>query len=87
MTRLPREHDSRARITAHATGRHAPACPLQKLGGWRTAAMVRRYAHLKGAHLSSHVDAFGTRVGVGSARLRLAARKEGAAVAAALVTI
>lgn len=54
-----------------------PLHVLQELGGWRTAAMVRRYAHLTAAHLRAHVDAFGTKVRVTEQRgYDLATRKE-----------
>jgi len=39
-----------------------PLHVLRELGGWRTSAMVERYAHLTAAHLASHVDAFGARI-------------------------
>jgi integrase len=72
-----RWHDLRhtwATLHAHAG---TPLHVLQELGGWRTAAMVRRYAHLTGAHLSSHVDAFGTKVTVNEQRgYDLATREE-----------
>ena len=29
---------------------------LQKLGGWESVEMVRRYAHLSSAHLAEYVD-------------------------------
>jgi hypothetical protein len=29
---------------------------LQELGGWETAAMVRRYAHLAPEHLAEHAE-------------------------------
>jgi hypothetical protein len=51
------------------------------------AAMVRRYAHLTGAHLSTHVDAFGTRVNLTEQRgYDLATRKEGEEAAAFVTT-
>ncbi len=72
-----RWHDLRHTwATLHAQA-GTPLHVLQELGGWRTAAMVRRYAHLTGAHLRSHVDAFGTRVSVTENRVYdLATRKE-----------
>ncbi len=72
-----RWHDLRhtwATLHAHAG---TPLHVLQELGGWRTASMVRRYAHLTGAHLNSHVEAFGAKVKVTEQRAYdLATRKE-----------
>jgi integrase len=72
-----RWHDLRHTwATLHAQA-GTPLHVLQELGGWRTPAMVRRYAHLTGAHLASHVDAFGDRVRVtGQQGYDLATRKE-----------
>jgi integrase len=59
-----RWHDLRHTwATLHAQA-GTPLHVLQELGGWRTPAMVRRYAHLTGTHLACHVDAFGSRVRV-----------------------
>lgn len=73
-----RWHDLRhtwATLHAHAG---TPLHVLQELGGWRSAAMVRRYAHLTGAHLTSHVEAFGTKVKVTEQRgYDLATQEEG----------
>ena len=33
-----------------------PLHVLQELGGWATAEMVRRYAHLSSTHLAEYVD-------------------------------
>ena len=33
-----------------------PLHVLQDLGGWETAEMVRRYAHLSADHLAGYVD-------------------------------
>jgi len=35
---------------------------LQELGGWASAAMVKRYAHFTAEHLASHVDQFANAV-------------------------
>lgn len=31
---------------------------LQELGGWKSAEMVKRYAHLSSEHLSGYVEKF-----------------------------
>jgi integrase len=82
-----RWHDLRHTwATLHAQA-GTPLHVLQELGGWRTASMVRRYAHLTGAHLSTHVDAFGTRVNLTEQRgYDLATRKEGEEAAAFVTT-
>jgi hypothetical protein len=37
--------------------RQCLACPvLQELGGWASAEMVRRYAHLSPGHLAHHAN-------------------------------
>jgi beta-glucosidase/6-phospho-beta-glucosidase/beta-galactosidase len=33
-----------------------PLHALQELGGWETAEMVRRYAHLSAEHLTPYAD-------------------------------
>jgi len=33
-----------------------PIAALQELGGWESAGMVRRYAHLSRAHLAEYVE-------------------------------
>ena len=35
-----------------------PLHALQELGGWETAEMVRRYAHLSNEHLAQYVEQF-----------------------------
>ncbi len=37
---------------------------LQELGGWETAEMVRRYAHLSSEHLAPYVERFSPLGGV-----------------------
>jgi integrase len=76
-----RWHDLRHTwATLHAQA-GTPLHVLQELGGWRTPAMVRRYAHLTSAHLASHVVAFGNRVRVsGPDGYDLATEKEELAV-------
>jgi hypothetical protein len=44
-----------------------PLHVLQELGGWETAEMVRRYAHLSSEHLAQYVEQFSP--------LRVAARE------------
>jgi hypothetical protein len=51
-----------ARAYAHSelTPRHGtpptPLHALQELGGWESAEMVRRYAHLTAEHLAPYAD-------------------------------
>ena len=60
-----------------------PLHVLQELGGWETAEMVRRYAHLSSEHLAQYVEQFSPlRVvarGVSTIQLRSAEANAGAA--------
>ena len=38
------------------TLRRTPLHALQELGGWESAEMVRRYAHLTAEHLAPYAD-------------------------------
>ena len=49
-----RWHDLRHTWASWHAQAGTPLHALQELGGWETAAMVRRYAHLAPEHLAEH---------------------------------
>jgi hypothetical protein len=53
---------------------------VQRLGGWRTLAMVARYAHLSPAHARLAVEKIGGAVNL-EAALKLPSRRSASAVA------
>ena len=70
-----RWHDLRHTWATMHMVAETPLHVLQQLGGWSSAQMTQRYAHLTPGHLASHVKAFGERVNLG--RYDLATQKEG----------
>lgn len=52
-----RFHDLRHTWASWHAQRGTPEFALQALGGWKTAAMVRRYAHLAIDHLRPYAEA------------------------------
>jgi len=68
-------HDLRHTWASWHAQAGTPLHVLQELGGWESAEMVRKYAHLSTAHLTDYVDRLsGLRVvssdGVATFRLR-----------------
>jgi integrase len=57
-----RWHDLRHTWASWHVQSGTPLYALQELGGWGSAEMVRRYAHLSPGHLSTHVDRFADRI-------------------------
>lgn len=53
-----RWHDLRHTWASWHVQMGTPLHVLQELGGWETAAMVRRYAHLTSEHLAPYVERF-----------------------------
>lgn len=53
-----RWHDLRHTWASWHVQSGTPLHVLQELGGWETAEMVRRYAHLSSEHLAQYVDRF-----------------------------
>jgi integrase len=51
-----RWHDLRHTWASWHVQMGTPLHVLQELGGWETADMVRRYAHLTGEHLAPYVE-------------------------------
>ena len=51
-----RWHDLRHTWASWHVQAGTPLTVLQELGGWETAEMVRRYAHLSSDHLAQYVD-------------------------------
>jgi len=51
-----RWHDLRHSWASRHAQAGTPLHALQELGGWETAAMVRRYAHLAPEHLAEHAE-------------------------------
>jgi integrase len=51
-----RWHDLRHTWASWHAQAGTPLHALQELGGWETAAMVRRYAHLAPEHLAEHAE-------------------------------
>lgn len=51
-----RWHDLRHTWASWHAQAGTPLNVLQELGGWETAAMVRRYAHLAPEHLAEHAE-------------------------------
>lgn len=51
-----RVHDLRHTWASWHVQNGTPLPVLQKLGGWKTLAMVMKYAHLSESHISAHVD-------------------------------
>ncbi|PHV20936.1 hypothetical protein CSQ92_16245 [Janthinobacterium sp. BJB446] len=49
-----RWHDLRHTWTSWHLQRGTPLHALQELGGWKSAQMVRRYAHFSAGHLATH---------------------------------
>ena len=55
-----RWHDLRHTWASWHVQNGTPLHDLQELGGWESAEMVRRYAHLTPAHLAKHAAKLGT---------------------------
>jgi len=55
-----RWHDLRHTWASWLVQSGVPLAALQEMGGWETAAMVQRYAHLSPAHLLAHATAIDT---------------------------
>jgi len=55
-----RWHDLRHTWASWHVQAGTPQVVLQELGGWNTADMVRRYAHLSSEHLAEHADRMST---------------------------
>src|SRR5260370_432683 len=53
-----RWHDLRHTWASWHVQSGTPLYVLQELGGWETAEMVRRYAHLSSEHLTPYVERF-----------------------------
>jgi integrase len=51
-----RWHDLRHTWASWHVQGGTPLFALQELGGWETASMVRRYAHLAADHLAAYAD-------------------------------
>ena len=49
-----RWHDLRHTWASWLIQNGTPLYDLQEMGGWKSAAMVRRYAHLAPAHMARH---------------------------------
>jgi integrase len=49
-----RWHDLRHTWASWLVQHGTPLYDLQEMGGWKTAAMVRRYAHLAPANMARH---------------------------------
>ena len=64
-----RWHDLRHTWASWHAQAGTPLHVLQELGGWESAEMVRKYAHLSTEHLADYVDR--------AARLHLVAEREG----------
>jgi integrase len=60
-----RWHDLRHTWASWHVQRGTPLHVLQELGGWQSAEMVRRYAHLAPEHLAEWVDRPRTNAGTG----------------------
>lgn len=52
-----RWHDLRHTWASWHAQNGTPLYVLQEMGGWQTAAMVRRYAHLAPSHMAPHAEA------------------------------
>ena len=59
-----RWHDLRHTWASWHVQQGTPLHVLQELGGWETAEMVRRYAHLNAEHLAPYADRLSSQVGV-----------------------
>ena len=59
-----RWHDLRHTWASWHVQQGTPLHVLQELGGWETAEMVRRYAHLNAEHLAPYADRLSSRVEV-----------------------
>lgn len=57
-----RWHDLRHTWASWHAQRGTPQSVLQELGGWRSASMVRRYAHFSPEHLRQYADSLGASV-------------------------
>ncbi len=55
-----RWHDLRHTWASRHAQSGTPLHVLQELGGWKSAEMVRRYAHLSTAHLKAHAERIAT---------------------------
>lgn len=53
-----RWHDLRHTWASWHVQQGTPLHVLQELGGWESAEMARRYAHLHSDHLAEYADAF-----------------------------
>jgi len=51
-----RWHDLRHTWASWHVQQGTPLHALQELGGWESAEMVRRYAHLSAEHLAAYAD-------------------------------
>jgi integrase len=58
-----RWHDLRHTWASWHVQQGTPIFALQELGGWTTAAMVRRYAHMAAEHLAPFADRLASLVG------------------------
>ena len=58
-----RWHDLRHTWASWHVQGGTPLYALQELGGWATAEMVRRYAHLTPGHLGQHAERFANQIG------------------------
>jgi len=55
-----RWHDLRHTWASWHVQNGTPLYNLQEMGGWQSAEMVRRYAHLAPAHMAKHADVVGS---------------------------
>ena len=51
-----RWHDLRHTLASWLRQNDVPTWVLQELGGWKSEAMVRRYAHMSTKHLQPYAD-------------------------------
>ena len=58
-----RWHDLRHTWASWHVQGGTPLYALQEMGGWATAEMVRRYAHLTPGHLGQHAERFANQIG------------------------
>jgi len=63
-----RWHDLRHTWASWHVQQGTPLMALQELGGWESAEMVKRYAHLGTSHLAAYVQGFGATKGTNAAQ-------------------
>ena len=59
-----RWHDLRHTWASWLVQNGTPMYDLQEMGGWKSAEMVRRYAHLAPAHMAKHAEVVGALLNV-----------------------